>query len=213
MDHVAEVALGIEISEGRDRTSVTSAGQFDEHTVVIDLVAHLDGTEGVIAAVQAVTPTVVVVVIDSHSPSASLLKPLSDAGISPLVPTTVDVGVAFGLFVDEVNAGRVRHTGRPELTESVRVASGRPMGGATSWRRRGTAGDVSAAIAASLALWGWMHRPAEAPEPWVAVDGEWIEQTPDREARAVLGVAPGLSPPRAPAPLPAPRGLPGREWI
>ena len=63
---MTEVALGIEVSEGRDRTSIASAGQLDEDTVVIDLVAHLTGTDGVVAAVQAVAATVVAVVIDPH---------------------------------------------------------------------------------------------------------------------------------------------------
>lgn len=105
------------------------------------------------------------VAIDPHSPEATLIKPLIDplrnAGVKLLEPSTSDVVVAHGNFLDTLAAGRLRHAGHPKLTDAVRAGTQRPMGGAVGWARRGEQVDGSPLRAATLALWAWENRPPE----------------------------------------------------
>jgi hypothetical protein len=208
-----EMALGIEISQDRSHTAIVAAGALEDgDTLAVDLLHYLPGTVGVVAAVVAVAGPVAVV-IDPHSPSATLVQPLADAGVTVATPSSGDVAVAYGTFLDELAAGRLRHTGRAELTEAVRAAGTRPMGGAATWQRRGTEADVSPLVAASLALWGWQHRPPPSPAPWVAW-GDSGARTVDRgTAAAVVGVAPGLGWNPRPPPAPDRPGLPGHQRL
>jgi hypothetical protein len=57
------------------------------------------------------TRTVQSVVIDPHSPGATLIKPLTDAEVHVTQPSTRDIAVAHGLILDELAAGRLRHAG------------------------------------------------------------------------------------------------------
>jgi hypothetical protein len=107
------------------------------------------------------TRTVQSVLIDPHSPGATLIKPLTDAEVTVTQPSTSHIAVAHGTFLDELAAGRLRHTGQPELGAAVRHGAQRPLGGATAWQRRGTPVDVSPLSAATLAVWGLLYGPAE----------------------------------------------------
>ena len=81
-------------------------------------------------------------------------------------PSTSDVAVAHGLFVDALAAGRLRHTGQAELTAAVRFGTERRVGRGTACERRGAPVDVAPLTAATLALWWWLYRPPVPVEPW-----------------------------------------------
>jgi hypothetical protein len=159
---VKTVALGIEIAEDRRHTSIIGAGYVDQSIVLVDLLAYLTGTEAT-ATVRRLhkTRTVQSVIIDPHSPGATLIKPLTDADVQVTQPSTSDVAVAHGAFLDELAAGRLRHAGQPELDAAVRHGAQRPLGGATAWQRRGMPVDVSPLSAATLAVWGLIYGPEE----------------------------------------------------
>ena len=107
------------------------------------------------------TRTVQSVVIDPHSPGATLIKPLTDAEVTVTQPSTSDIAVAHGSFLDELAAGRLRPAGQPELDAAVRHGAQRPLGGATAWQRRGMPVDVSPPSAATLDVWALLYGPAE----------------------------------------------------
>ena len=90
------------------------------------------GSDGAVAEVQRIRAERKVrrVVIDPHSPGATLIRPLTRVGVRVTEPSTSDVGVAYGLFLDELKAGRLKHSGQRELTEAVRFGTQRPLG----WR-------------------------------------------------------------------------------
>jgi hypothetical protein len=100
------------------------------------------------------TRTVQSVVIDPHSPGATLITPLTDAEVTVTPPSTSDLAVAHGTFLDELAAGRLRHAGQAELDAAVGHGTQRSLGGATAWQRRGIPVDVSPRAAATLAVWG-----------------------------------------------------------
>jgi hypothetical protein len=104
------------------------------------------------------------VALDPRSPAATAVAPLQAAGVNLIELSTHDVAVAHGGFVDALAAGRLRHTGQPELTSAIRHGQHRRLGGATAWERRGAAVDVSPALAAEIAVWALLdvehHMPA-----------------------------------------------------
>jgi hypothetical protein len=159
---VNRVALGIEISEDRAHTSIVGAGYVNTGIVLVDLLAYLTGTDATATVLRlGKTRTVQSVVIDPHSPGATLIKPLTDAEVTVTQPSTSDIPVAHGSFLDELGASRLRHAGQPELDAAVRHGAQRPLGGATAWQRRGMPADVSPLAAATLAVWGLLYGPAE----------------------------------------------------
>jgi hypothetical protein len=150
---VKRVALGIEIAEDRAHTSIVGAGHVSTGIVLIDLLAYLTGTDATATVLRLrKTRTVQTVVIDPHSPGATLIKPLTDAEVNVTQPSTSDIAVAHGTFLDELAGGRLRHAGQPELDGAVRHGAQRPLGGAKAWQRRGMPVDVSPLGAATFQL-------------------------------------------------------------
>lgn len=166
---VAEVALGIEVSEDRQHCSIVAAGRLEHDLVLLDLVAYLDGTDPVGAVLELrATRTVIAVVVDPHSNAATVIKPLEDAGVTVTRPTSSDLVVAHGMLLDALAAGRVRHQGQSELTAAARHLEQRRLGGATAPERRGAPADVGPAVAAELALWG-LQTSKPRPRPMLVV--------------------------------------------
>jgi hypothetical protein len=159
---VKTVVLGIEIAEDRAHTSIVGAGYVSTGIVLVDLLAYLTGTDATSTVLRLrETRTVQTVVIDPHSPGATLIKPLTDGEIAVTQPSTSDIAVAHGTFLDELAAGRLRHAGQAELDAAVRHGAQRPLSGATAWQRRGMPVDVSPLSAATLAVWGLLYGPQE----------------------------------------------------
>lgn len=158
---LTEVVLGVQISEDRRYTSVAAAGRVDADTVLVDLLAYIDGTDAV-SAIQDlhVGRTVLAVAIDVHSPGATLARPLAEAGVVVTEMSSSDVVIAHGVFLDELHARRLRHGGQSQLDAAVRFGTQRPLGGAQAWARRGAVVDTSPLDAATFAVWGLLTRPA-----------------------------------------------------
>jgi hypothetical protein len=175
---VAEVALGIEIAEDRAHTSIVGAGRLEGDLVLVDLLRYLDSTDpvGAVLALRA-ERTVLQVVVDPHSNAATAIKPLEAAGVTVTRPTSSDLVVAHGLFLDTLAAGRIRHAGRAELTAAARHLEQRRLGGATAPERRGAPVDVSPAVAAELATWGLLEVKIPAP----AAARVQVERAPARD--------------------------------
>jgi hypothetical protein len=121
---VKKVALGIEIAEDRSRTSIVGAGYISDGIVLVDLLAYRSGTDAVTTVLRLwETREIHSTVIDPHSPAATLIRPLAEAGVEVTQPSTSDLVVAHGMFRDELAAGRLRHAGQPELDAAVPIAS------------------------------------------------------------------------------------------
>jgi hypothetical protein len=162
-----EVAMACEISEDRKHAAIVAAGrEKDGPRVVVDLVwyDHPRGAVTRLAALQSGHDPVSVVV-DGRSQAATLIKPLAEAGIVVREPSTQDVAVAHGEFLDLVNDGRLAHLDQPPLTAAVRAAQQRPLAGAQAWERRIQV-DQSPLVAATLACWAF-RRWEELAQPSV----------------------------------------------
>lgn len=151
--------LGLQISENREKTSVVAAGRLDGDLIGVELVAYLDGTTTAVAEVVRLRGerSVLAVVIDPHSPAATLIRPLVEAGITVTEPTTSDVVVANGAFIDLVASRRLRVAANPDLDAAARYGTQRALGGAKAWERRGATVDIGPLDAATFAVWGLTH--------------------------------------------------------
>lgn len=159
MSGFVSCAMGVEISEDRLHVSIGLAGRVAEDgPVTLSLAGYLDGTAGAVAEVLRLAGELgpVAVAIDPHSQAATLIDPLAKAKLKALSkPSTSDVVVAHGLFMDELTSGRVRHIPHPRLDEAARAGTQRRLAGAQTWDRRVEV-DVSPLTAVTLALWGFL---------------------------------------------------------
>lgn len=119
--------------------------------------------------------------LETHRPSVLVIddKALADAaeaaGLAVHRASPGDMVTGCQLVYDgvsgpDVDARDVRHIGQAELTDAVRGAVKRDIGGSWAWARRDLAVDVTTLAAVSLALFGHcsprVHR-AVASDPWV----------------------------------------------
>ena len=125
---------------------------------MVELAAYVDGTDPVAEVLRLQAEReVFAVAVDPHSPAATVIRPLTDAGVEvvKLPPTILRSPTAS--FLDTLAAGRLRHVSDPRLDAAVRHGTARRLGGAAAWERRGSAVDVAPAVAAEIAVWALGH--------------------------------------------------------
>jgi hypothetical protein len=178
MEAMSEVAVGVEIAVDRLHTSVVAAGQVDG-VAVIEVLGYLDGSEtaDAVAGLLAARSKVVTTVIDPRSPAATLMAPLKALKVKLTEPSTHDVAVAHGLFLDELRAGRLRYVQHDALNTAAQHALARKLAGGEALERFQPEVDTSPLTAAELALWGLLRAPRPQPQRlWAAVTG-WDGRT------------------------------------
>jgi hypothetical protein len=153
-----EVAFGAAISEDRKHAAIVAAGrELDSGRVLVDLVWY-EHPRGAVARLDELymKHDPVAVVVNPKAQSGTLLKPLAEAGILVTEPSTQDVAVAHGEFLDLVNDGRMAHLNQKPLTDAVRAAQQRPLAGANAWDPKAPV-DQGPLVAATLACWAFLR--------------------------------------------------------
>lgn len=162
------VAFAVEISERRDKASIVASGrQWGAERYVVDLVWY-DHPKGAVERLSALYEKhdPVAVVVDPRSQAATLLRPLSDAGVWVSEPETADVVIAHGEFLYLVRNGQLSHLNQPPLTTAVKAGQQRPLTGAQAWERRLDV-DQSPLVAATLACWAFRRWEEQSrPGAW-----------------------------------------------
>lgn len=109
-------ALGVEISEDRQRGWVGAAGRRADghwHVEIVEPGYKIpDGTVGIDWMVRRIVDIseaqdICAVVIDPRRPAHTLILPLTNAGIRVITPTPGEVGAACGRFYDATGQGRI----------------------------------------------------------------------------------------------------------
>lgn len=151
-----EVAFAAEISVDRQHCAIAAGWRRPAGHVVAEIVWY-DHPAGAVTRLGELYDKhdPVAVVIDGASQSATLLRPLADLGIIPLLPKPRDVAVAHGNFMDLVSERELDHLDQPPLTVAVRAAQHRPLAGAQAWERKIPV-DQSPLVAATLAVWAFL---------------------------------------------------------
>jgi hypothetical protein len=100
---------------------------------------------------------VAAVIIDPAGPAAALLTEAERAGLTVILPTSREIGQAFGQFLGWVQQRQLVHLGleNPDLRKGIADAVCRDIGdGQRAWSRRHSPGDIATTVAATLAGWG-----------------------------------------------------------
>jgi hypothetical protein len=153
-----EVAFGCAISEDRRHGSIVAAGRSASGKILVDLAPFYDHPRLLVArmGVLYIKHDPVAVVVNPKAQSGTLIKPLAEAGILVTEPSTQDVSVAHGEFLDLVNDGGLEHLDQDPLTAAVRAAQQRPLAGAQAWDPK-VAVDQGPLVAATLACWAFLR--------------------------------------------------------
>jgi hypothetical protein len=96
------------------------------------------------------------VVIDSQSPAASMVPALKARGVKVHVGSASDMAKGCGLFVSDLEAGRLTHADQEALNEARDGARKRAIGTAGGWGydRKDPTGDIHPLVAVTLARLG-----------------------------------------------------------
>jgi len=153
-----EVAFAAAISEDRKHGSIVAAGRGESGKILVDLAPFYDHPRLLVArmGVLYAKHDPVAVVVNPKAQSGTLIRPLAEAGIRVTEPSTQDVAVAHGEFLDLVNDGGLEHLNQDPLTAAVRAAQQRPLAGAQAWDPK-VAVDQSPLVAATLACWAFLR--------------------------------------------------------
>lgn len=166
------LAMAVEVSPDRLKACIAIAGRRDDgdwHVEIVEpgseIVLNIQGTDWVLdrllQLIEVHEP--VAVVIDPRSPAASFIVTLRNKGIEVITPSVQECAAAAGRFYDGTGENaehqegpRVRHLAQAILDRAVAHARSTesPSSGSFWWQRVGTI-DISALIAATLALHGY----------------------------------------------------------
>jgi hypothetical protein len=163
------VAIGVEVAHDRLHTSIVAAAP-DGDRVAVALLEYLDGTDtaAAVAEIAGKVTKLLGVVVDPRSPAATLIEPLKALGVEPITPTTHEVAVAHGRFIDELRAERLKIGEHPQLDAAAQHALTRPLAGGEALDRRKPVVDAAPLVAAELAVWRVLCSPPPSmPAPFV----------------------------------------------
>lgn len=151
----AEVAFAIAAPLEQDWAAIDIAGRSTDGETLVQVVRHERGMTWVLdeAKTLAERNPGVPFAVDPRGPAGHLIKPLEDAGVRIVQPSTLDVDHADQRFVRAVvDEPTVRHFGQQNLAIAVKAAAWVIRGNVRRFMRRGNT-DISPLDAASLAKW------------------------------------------------------------
>ena len=174
------VALAVTLGRGGGYSSICGAGRHPDGRILLQHLASAERTLWVPDELVKLRREygAVSIVLDERN-AAPILTDLDRAGVRYLKMNTVQVGAAFELMVETINAGGVCHPGQDEFTESVRWATPRKMTGQfRTWDQGNPSVPVTSVQAATLALWALKNSEARGagsmttPLPPAVLGGE-----------------------------------------
>lgn len=163
--------LGADVAVDRSAAAIVACWPDTAGVPNLELIQYAAGTEWVaprLAELHAEHGSPVV--LDGGTgPASTVLDRLR--GRADALPAWVravtprEYTTACAALLDAVLDGSVRHRGNAELDAAVAAAARRTVGDGWAWSRRAPTVDVSPLVAASLALLGDRHRPADPVRP------------------------------------------------
>lgn len=185
---VDPVALAIEVNNDRSSAAIGVAGRRADGKLHLEVIKSQPGVSWVVDDVVKLNKKwkPCVIVIDDKSEAASLLPDLKEKklkvrdrdpdkkpGEDEVIVTTwaADMARACGsLYTAVTETKSLRHLNQPDLNDSVKGASWRPLGDAKAWSRKEPNTNPAPLISVTLALHGLLTygpEPEAPAAPWV----------------------------------------------
>lgn len=187
----APVKACVDVSWNRGTSHIAVAARREDGLPHIEIVASRAGTDWVVPWFTDETKPhrkTWPVVIQKGSPAASLIEPLTEAGVNVVEWGGADVPTACGTFYDlvapqsdddaddaEPLPSGVRHRPQPVLDLAAATAVTRPLGDAWAWDRKKSPHDAAPLVAVTGALWELLRapeKPKRNPQIWA-----WPDET------------------------------------
>lgn len=153
-DGVRPDALAVDASHAR-RFSVAGCWR-DAHGAHGEEVLAGSDEDEVFAWLVARSTRRMPIVVDHYSPAASLVPRLKQAGRTVHVTTSTDMAKACGLWLGDVEAGRLTHGDQDSVNDAIADAKKRAVGnaGGWGWDRRDETSNIAPLVAHTLARFG-----------------------------------------------------------
>jgi hypothetical protein len=165
-DPVGHLAIGVDVAQDRSAATIGVAWRGEDEYVHVDVLDRRPSTSWVVdrlVELQALKP--LRVALDPAGNVGALLPELNEAGIETTTLGARELAQACGGFYDDVNEGRIRHSGDDSLDAAVAAATRKPVGDAWRWKRSdGT--DLSPLYATTIARFAFIDADIEAPSAY-----------------------------------------------
>ncbi len=157
---VEGLAFGLDVSHDMRWAAISAAGKTAAGSWHVEVIERLPGTDWVAErAAQLCHEWQATLAVDLKSPAAVLLEDLSTVGVPVVSPTASDLILTCGRLRRMVVERKLAHLGQSSLDMAVAGAATRPVGDGWLWARARSSTDVSALVAATLALWSASAAP------------------------------------------------------
>ncbi|MFI1913470.1 terminase large subunit domain-containing protein [Nocardia sp. NPDC020380] len=167
IDDAQGFAFGVDVDRERNTATISVCGAREDGLFHVDIAKQMPGTDWVTGELIRLTQqwSPVAIVVNAMSPAASILPKLSNAGLPVVKLGMSDACAATGLFYDTVIAQGIRHVGEPRLSTSINDVRKRiTVDGAWMWGRKASEADITAAVSATWALYGFEAKRRRKPK-------------------------------------------------
>lgn len=164
--------IAIALARGGGSATVAAASRIGPDEIFVEH-KHTDRqTRWVPAYVKALKAELgnALVVLDEKNAGA-IINALSTAGVKHMAMNLNEVAAAHAMFVEDSNAGLMRHRGQDELTASLQFATTRPLAGGNTWEPSDPTKPITQAQAVTWAAWGVTKSEASPPKKPAVVRG------------------------------------------
>jgi hypothetical protein len=150
---VGEVSTAIDVSPDLKWATVASAGLRRDGHIHVEVGRRQPGTEWVVPFATA-NPQHGPYRVAGSSPAGFLLPLLAEAGVDTVDVPAGDVTQACARLITAVDDGAIHHLGSNEIAAALSNATIVNRGDARAWSRVKSSGDISALVAATIAVGG-----------------------------------------------------------
>jgi hypothetical protein len=148
-----EVSTAIDVSPDLKWTSVVSAGLRSDGHIHVEVGRRQPGTEWVVPFAQS-NPQHGPYRVAGSGPAGFLLPLLTEAGVDVVNVPAGEVTQACARLITAVDGGTIHHLGSNEIAAALSNATIANRGDAQAWSRVKSSGDISALVAATIAVGG-----------------------------------------------------------
>lgn len=150
------VAFAVDIGPARDTGSIAVAGMRSDGIYHVEVIDNRKGTDWIIPRLTQLIGQWQPVAVVVDGPASSVVPELEHLKVPVYKTSTVELGVACGMFFDAVMSGTLRHPNQPLLTTAIDAARQRPLGDMWAWGRQLSESDITPVVSVTLALWGFV---------------------------------------------------------